>query len=318
MFLGPIQGGRSRPPHSFLKQVLPSLLEKKLVIGRFSDYPSQGEAEEASALLTNLGLEVKTGPASGRALKDQVWWNRFVVIAGTDTFDPASLQNNMSGTTTNFDTSWCTNDKNVPSSSWKIEKPTLKPSIRGSLQVANPSGFVQVNTQNLLVWDTSKPLPGLHSGSWLENGKDPLLLLSSDRTRCRTISPEETAILLGTPRLEAKTDPPESASKALASVPRSLARLYSEIVSRITSPPDKDYNRVGVCSLPHEDECDATWMYFLTTEDGLPSTPFTAGHPPHPIGHWSPNTVASQAPGPSLARARLSPSKFHGEPPLEA
>ena len=71
----------SRPPHTLLQNVLPSLLSKQLVIGIFLDYPSQGEAEEAATLLRNLGLSVKVGPASGRVLRDQVWWKKFVVVA---------------------------------------------------------------------------------------------------------------------------------------------------------------------------------------------------------------------------------------------
>ena len=158
-----------------------------------------------------LGLTTNYS-VSGRVLRDQVWWNRFVVIAGTDTFDPACFTNPCAVKTNSFDTSWCTNDKNIPSDSWKPEKPNLQPIVRGNIQVANPSGFVQVDSQRLFVWDPTKPLPGIHSGSWLDSGKDHLVLLSSDHSKCRTISPEEVAILLGTPRLEARGDPLESAS----------------------------------------------------------------------------------------------------------
>ena len=103
----------SRPSHTLVRNVLPPLISKQQIRGVFLDYPSHGEAEEAAGLLEKLGMTVSVGPAFGRVLKDQIWWKRFVVVAGTDTFDLAALQSKSFISIRNFDTSWCTNDKNV-------------------------------------------------------------------------------------------------------------------------------------------------------------------------------------------------------------
>ena len=121
--------------------MLPPLLSKHYVLGAFLDYPSRGEAGEATCILEKLGLEAKVSPAHGRVLRDQVWWNRFVVVAGTDCFDPAELQT-TNAVSMRYAASWYTNDKNIPLINWKKETPTSKKSILGNVHTANPSGFV--------------------------------------------------------------------------------------------------------------------------------------------------------------------------------
>ena len=114
-------------------------------------------------------------PAYGRALRGQVWWKRFVVIAGTDTFDLAVLTNRSSTPSRHYDISWCTNDSNIPHDHWKTEAVTLEKHILGDIQVANPSGHVFLGSFKCHVWDVALPLPGLH-GLLGCQGKRPLTI----------------------------------------------------------------------------------------------------------------------------------------------
>ena len=250
------------------------------------DVRTEDAGKRVARALKDGGWKPRIFQVSGRTLRDQSWWRRWVVLgAHTEHVDLPCTEASQEPCTP------------IPKffSEWFAD-PEQKETLQGTLQLDPTMPFLGANSPKpcgsfishqegeprKLVWDPRRPLPGLHTGSWDPNHKDPLLLLSQGKEgpRVKVVTPQEVCFLLN-----GKFGPKDNgeaskvASASLIAAPPSLARLGLSWFAENSRPTESSIRdqgdearfapgpaggeRAGLCSLPweeHTEEVLAKWL----------------------------------------------------------
>lgn len=263
----------------------------------WADCRIEESGKKVAEVLCALGLSTRVMQVSGRTLKDQSWWRRWVVLGVKrgDVCLPCSEASQEPQTPIpKFFPDWfaCPDDEEA---------------IQGTLQLDPSMPFLGATTpkpcgvmfvkggddaeekHRKLVWDPSRPLPGLHPGSWDPQHKDPLLLYFQGKQgpQAKVITPQEVCLLL-----EGKVSPKDldqaasAARSLLAAPPVSLVRLglnwfgshvktegkelaaEGEAVARF-APGQTTWDKAGLCPLPWEEHTEEVLLGWLREQKAM-------------------------------------------------
>lgn len=239
------------------------------------DAQTQTVAQKALKLLRDCSYEAKVIQVSGRTLRDQIWWRRWVVLA--------SIVGKVELPCVDVAEEPCTEIPRQFDAFW-FKESNEEEAVPGLLHLdpnmpylgavtPKPTGSVKLSgsSERRLVWNASKPLPSLHQGSWEAAHPNNLLLHVQGKLGpvARPLKPQEAVLLLdGKPGPREDVEASQKASALLVAAPRSLARLAAQWAGdqemRLTTGDDK----VGLCQLKWEEETEKVLMQWL------------ANHPP--------------------------------------
>ena len=227
------------------------------------DVQREGDGKKVENTLKALGYETLLHQVSGRTLKDQVWWRRWVLLADLERTPPAPCQHAEEEPSTEipkrFDEFWIQGDAEVEAAEGVLHLDPSMPFLGATKP--KPCGTLKPldKGERRLVWSPSRPLPALHRGSW-DHGHPQNLLLQVQRKEgpvARPLQPSE-AILLLEGRHHQGGDDVERAAEALLAAPRKLAELAGQWAIGVLEEnegEEKD-DRVGLCRLKWEDETE--------------------------------------------------------------
>ena len=257
----------------------------------WADCRIEESGKKIAGALRALGLNTRVMQVSGRTLKDQSWWRRWVVLGvqrGDICLPCLEASQEPQTVIPRFFHDWfvCPDDEEAVQGTLQLD-PTM-PFLGAT--TPKPCGVMFVKGKNdseeksrKLVWDPSRPLPGLHPGSWDPQHKDPLLLYFQGKRgpQAKVITPQEVCLLLEGRVAPKDLDQAASAALSLlAAPPVSLVRLglnwfslqaqpegekfatEEEAVARFApglSPQDK----TGLCPLPWEEHTEETLLEWL-------------------------------------------------------
>ena len=264
------------------------------------DVRTEGSGKRVAYALKDGGWTTRIFQVSGRTLRDQSWWRRWVVLG--------KCSGRLDLPCTEASQEPCTPiPKFFPEWFVDLEQNETLP---GTLQLDPTMPFLGANSpkpcgsftnqQNgeprKLVWDPRRPLPGLHPGSWGPNHKEPLLLLSQGKEgpRVKAVTPQEVCFLLN-----GKFGPKDNgeaskvAAASLIAAPPSLARLglswFAED-QRLTNssirnqgdearfaPGPTGGERAGLCSLPWEEHTEKVLAQWLEEQAKSGNNPMRVG-----------------------------------------
>ena len=128
--------------------------------------------------LKTLGYTVLTFQVSGRTLKDQVWWRRWVAIASQQKelvrpCRPAEDEP-VTDVLKHYDQSWFDADLAEPTVEGRLHLDPQMPYLGPTKP--KPCGHVTTDKGRQLVWSPARPLSALHKGSWEADHPENLLL----------------------------------------------------------------------------------------------------------------------------------------------
>ena len=133
-----------------------------------------------------------------------------------------------------------------------------------------PAGHFKLNGKRALLWEPHRPLPSLHQHSCEEGRPDALFLLgtSTKGPSPRRLLPVEVQRLWGVkPERSTLSDQDEAAKHALLEPPMGLAKLAglwagggAACFAPATPGGPSATDKVGVCTLPWEDEAERTML----------------------------------------------------------
>ena len=233
------------------------------------DSQTQTEAQKAGKFLRSLAYDVRHLQVSGRTLKDQVWWRRWVVVASAagepnlPCIDAA--EEPQTEIPRQVDAFWFNSGDEEGAVSGVLRLDPNMPYLGSA--TPKPVGTVrrQGSTERRLVWSAERPLPSLHRGSWEANYPSNLLLHVQGKLGpvARPLKPQEAVTLLeGKPGPCNEDEAGQAASQLLAMAPRSLARLAAW-AGRQLEAITEEVDKVGLCKLKWEDETERVLLEWL-------------------------------------------------------
>ena len=225
------------------------------------------------------GYETRLFQVSGRTLKDQVWWRRWVV-AGSRTGRPSvpcrtADEEPLTEALKHYDQGWFEAGNEEGGVPGRIHLDPQMPYLGNTKP--KPCGSVtdDKGEGRRLLWSPSRPLPALHRGSWDPSHPENLLLHVSGKSGpvARPLLAEEARDLLCGKHDGADLSGSDTAARALSAAPKKLAELAvqwaeGELTEKSTPegketlPRDTD-NRLGLCKLAWEDETERVLYRWL-------------------------------------------------------
>lgn len=215
--LDELNQGKTFPGPVGLFQSFPSVTDEEIDILRrgvklarpevvWADCRIEESGKKIAGALRALGLNTRVMQVSGRTLKDQSWWRRWVVLGvqrGDICLPCLEASQEPQTVIPRFFHDWfvCPDDEEAVQGTLQLD-PTM-PFLGAT--TPKPCGVMFVKGKNdseeksrKLVWDPSRPLPGLHPGSWDPQHKDPLLLYFQGKRgpQAKVITPQEVCLLL--------------------------------------------------------------------------------------------------------------------------
>lgn len=232
------------------------------------DSRNRKAAESLGGSLRGMGYTVELKSICGRTLKDQVWWQRWVVAATRGrqqdfpwvTADDEPCTEPLAG----YSLDWYQGGGKDAGLVWEeglLRIDSTMPYL-GATKPKPAGVLTRPGEVRSLVWDPKKPLPGLHEGSWEPGRKDKLLLLGKgpDGPAARTITATEVCGLMGGRKLGKGVECPK---EAITAAPHSLAKLA------VAWSASQAELKVGVWSLPWEEETEQILLRWLKENPAL-------------------------------------------------
>eukprot|EP00438_Fugacium_kawagutii_P016374 Skav203835 [mRNA] locus=scaffold4932:42892:55316:- [translate_table: standard] len=222
----------------------------------WADSRNQQAVEAFAKRMKGKGYHVEARSVCGRSLKDQVWWKRWILTASQETPQPFHWVTTDDEPCTpplvNYPMDWWAEGGSGNPEEWEkgILKLDSSMPYLGATKPKPAGTLTKPNASRALVWDPTRPLPGLHDGSCDGGRKDCLLLLGKgpDGPAARPLLPEEaTHLILRRKDMVPKGE--EEVKVVLSHPSRSLTDLAVKWAAT-----NADERKVGVCRLKWEEE----------------------------------------------------------------
>ena len=243
----------------------------------WADSLKEGQLKEVTKRLRDLGYQVRTLQISGRTLRDQVWWRRWVAVACKTGAPLVPCRDASEEPATevlkHYDHSWHDAECEEPAADGRPHLDPQMPFLGPSKP--KPCGHVLRGAERKLVWSPSKPLPALHLGSWREDHPENLLLHVAGKHGpvARPLTVSEACRLLDGKHGGVALSEEETASQALAAAPKKLAELAGQwakesLEGKTDSPltgreEAEEETRLGLCRMQWEDETEKVLKQWL-------------------------------------------------------
>ena len=234
-----------------------------------------------SEALKRQGYRVSVMQVSGRTLRDQVWWRRWVTL-GDLLATPSqpcldAREEPQTEIPAYYDCTWFEGGEVETLCAGRLHLDPLMPYL--GPDKPKPCGHLitKEGGERKLVWSPTKPLPSLHAGSWDSEHPESLLLHVAGKQGpvARTLLPKEAVLLLHGRASTSGGESSEEAAKALIAAPRKLAELASQWAAGAVSgeSPEGPKSKVGLCRLRWEDETERVLYAWIKDNPPLPLAP---------------------------------------------
>ena len=322
-----------------------SLSPEQLACGAFrarakalwADCLTQEPLRQLARLLHEKGWKTCVQQCSGRTLEDQQWWRRWVLCGteGDDTTGPlkflfGSALDEPATPAGVYNPRWL----KTSAGGWRYKGLRLDSAMPYlGATTPKPAGVrTTEDGKRQLLWDPKRPLPALHSKSWITEGQVPqndslwLLLEGFEGTGARPLAAQEACGLLGlglTGPLPGR-DWDETARAGLKEPPLTLAEAATVWAAKVLTTPGTSLQPVesvkaGVCTLAwdaHTRERFLGWVDQRRADraEGEPtqavarSAPGSGRGPPESTR--GPTPASGSTLGPSTKQAELEASKL--------
>ena len=311
-----------------------SLSPEELACGAFrarakalwTDCLTQEPLRQLARLLHEKGWKTCIQQCSGRTLEDQQWWRRWV-LCGTEGDDTTGPLKFLFGSALDEPATRVYNPRWLKTSAggWHYKGLRLDSAMPYlGATTPKPAGVrTTEDGKRQLLWDPKRPLPALHSKSWVTEGQVPQNDSLWLWTGARPLSGQEVCGLLGlglTGPLPGR-DWDETARAGLKEPPLTLAEAATVWAAKVLTAPDTgpqpvESVKAGVCTLSwdaHTRERFLGWVDQRRADraEGEPSKlrrvprPALGGTPPKAPESGHQSVAARSVPVPSKRSSKL-------------